>query len=233
MYCDESNHLENSPVNIMVLGAVYCPKEKVKEINIRIREIKERHGLSNHFEAKWTKISPSKLDFYQDLVDYFFDNADLHFRGIVIDKTQLDHAHFSQTHDQWYYKMYFELLSKILEPSQRYNIFLDIKDTQGGKKTKKLHEVLSNNMYDFEKNIIKEVQQVRSNEVEILQITDLLIGALQFANRTDVTSKAKKDIVDRIKDRSGYNLSQSTLFREAKFNIFCWKGHTANDIDHE
>ena len=36
-----------------------------------------------------------------------------------------------------------------------YDIFLDIKDTRSADKTKKLHEVLSNTMYDFNKNIIK------------------------------------------------------------------------------
>lgn len=39
-------------------------------------------------EMKWTKISPAKVDLYKDLVNYFFDDDDLHFRGVIIpDKT--------------------------------------------------------------------------------------------------------------------------------------------------
>lgn len=232
IYCDESNHLENSPINIMTLGAVYCEKDKTREINTRIRELKKRHHLAYNFEAKWTKISPSskslRLQFYQDLIDYFFDNTDLHFRGIVIDKKQLDHKKFNQTHDKWYYKMYFELLSKLLDPSQKYYIYIDIKDTQGNEKVQKLHDVLSNDIYDFEKNIIKNVQQVRSHEIEILQITDLLIGALQFANRDDGKSVAKKSIVEKMRKRSGYSLLKSTLFKETKLNVFHWKGLNSN-----
>jgi hypothetical protein len=202
VYCDESNHLEHDNIRPMALGAVFIPTEKAKKVNTRIREIKAKHGLSPTFEAKWTKISPGKIAFYKDLIDYFFDDDDLRFRVVLIDKNHLNHEKFQQTHDQFYYKMFFELLSKILEPSNKYFIYLDIKDTQGRKKVSKLREVLANNMYDFQRDIVEEIQQVRSHEVGILQITDILIGAMQFVNRNDTKSVAKKQLVDRIKERS-------------------------------
>ena len=40
VYCDETCHLEHDGINVMVLGAVWCPQNKLKEINQRIREIK-------------------------------------------------------------------------------------------------------------------------------------------------------------------------------------------------
>ncbi len=224
IYCDESNHLENSTINPMVLGAVYCAKDKVKEINERIKEIKTEHQLNASYEIKWTKISSTKLNFYKDLVDYFFDKSDLHFRGVVIDKKTLNHRQHNQTHDQWYYKMYFELLSKILDPQQEYYIYIDIKDTQGQDKIEKLHEVLCNNLLDFQRKIIKRTQLVRSHEVNILQLADLLMGALQCANREDARSEAKKVIVERVRSRSNYDLTKSTLPKEPKFNIFHWVG---------
>ena len=225
VYCDESNHLEHDNIPPMALGSVFVPTEKVKKINTRIREIKAKHGLSANFEAKWTKISPAKIGFYKDLIDYFFDDDDLRFRVIVIDKNHLDHEKFQQTHDQFYYKMFFELLNKILEPSNKYFIYLDIKDTQGRKKVAKLREVLANNIYDFQRDIVKEIQQVRSHEVGILQIADILIGAMQFVNRKDIKSAAKKQLVDRIRERSGYDLQKSTLLLEKKMNIFYWGNH--------
>ena len=45
VYCDESCHLENDRQKAMVLGAVWCPLEKTREIAVRIREMKARHGL--------------------------------------------------------------------------------------------------------------------------------------------------------------------------------------------
>ncbi len=225
IYCDESNHLEKSPVNVMVLGAIFCPKNKVAKINERIKEIKIKHGLSPYFEIKWTKVSKAKYDFYQDIVDYFFDINELHFRAIVIYKVTLDHKRFNQSHDEWYYKMYFELLSKILDPEQEYFIYVDIKDTRGQQKVEKLREVLCNNMYDFERKIIKRIQQIRSHEVNLLQLTDLLIGALQYNNRADTKeSEAKKNLIERIKKASSYGLDKSTLLKEKKFNLLFWRG---------
>ncbi len=111
IYCDGSGHMENDPEKVMVLGAVWCPLEKTREISTRIREIKAHHKLKPDFEIKWTKVSPAKVDFYLNLMDYFFDDGDLHFRALIVpDKSQLRHAEYGQTHDDWYYKMYLETL---------------------------------------------------------------------------------------------------------------------------
>ncbi|MDO8522518.1 MAG: DUF3800 domain-containing protein [bacterium] len=224
IYCDESNHLENDGIPTMVLGSVYSPVEKVKLANQRIKEIKEKHKIKPTTEIKWKKVSANKLPFYLDIIDYFFDNDDLHFRAIIVNKDGLSHEKFKQTHDDFYYKMYFELLSKILDPQNKYFIYIDIKDTRGGRKVKKLWDVLRNDMYDFDGNIIKRIQQVHSDEVEVLQLADLLIGAMQFLNRPDLKSEAKKKVVERMRMRSGYDLLKSTLVRESKTNIFYWKG---------
>ena len=37
VYCDETCHLENDGINVMVLGAVWCPQSKLKEVNQRIK----------------------------------------------------------------------------------------------------------------------------------------------------------------------------------------------------
>lgn len=224
IYCDESNHLEADGIPTMVLGAVYGPIEKIKIANSRLREIKVKHKIAPSTEIKWTKVSPNKIAFYLDAIDYFYDNDDLHFRAIIINKDTLNHGNFKQTHDDFYYKMYFELLSKILDPQNTYSIYLDIKDTQGSKKIKKLKEILSNKMYDFDENIVQKIQLVHSHEVEVLQLADLLIGAMQFLNRGDVRSEAKKQIIERMKERSKYDLLKSTLVREEKTNLFYWKG---------
>lgn len=230
IYCDESCHLENDRQSAMVLGAVWCEIEKVKEINTRIREIKIQHDLAADFELKWTKISPAKVQLYKDIVDYFFDDDDLHFRALIIpNKSELNHSIFNQTHDDFYYKIYFDMLKVILNPSYHYRIYLDIKDTRSAKKVKKLHDVLCNSKYDFSMQIIENVQTVRSHEIEILQVADLLIGAVSYANRGLTTSSAKQEIVERVKKRSGYSLTKTTLYLESKTNIFRWHARGATE----
>ena len=160
IYCDESCHLENDRQKAMVLGAVWCPLDKRREISVRLREFKKKHGLSDSFEVKWTKVSHAKVQFYLELIDYFFDDDDLYFRALIVpDKTKLRHDAFpGQDHDSWYYKMYFDMLKVILEPQSRYRIYIDIKDTRGAEKIIKLHDVLCHNMYDFSRQVIERLQ---------------------------------------------------------------------------
>lgn len=223
IYCDESCHLESDQQQIMLLGAVWCPLERVRETAVRIREIKAQHGLSPRFEIKWTKVSPARLQFYLNLMDYFFDDDDLHFRALIVpDKSKLRHSEFQQTHDDWYYKMYFDMLKVIINPDARYRIYLDIKDTRSASKVDKLWEVLRNAKYDFKRKIIERLQTVRSHEVEQMQLADLLLGAISYANRGLGTSEAKLALVERMRRRSGYRLIQTTLLRENKVNLFRW-----------
>jgi hypothetical protein len=224
IYCDESCHLQHDHQQVMVLGAVWCPLEKTREIAKRIREIKQRHNLSPAFEVKWIKVSPVKKLFYLDLMDYFFDDDDLHFRALIVpDKSQLRHEDFAQDHDTWYYKMYFDLLKVLFAPHAEYRIFLDIKDTRSAYKVAELHTILCNNMYDFERKIIKSIQTARSHEVEQLQLADLLIGTVGYANRGLETNQGKVALVDRMRSRSGYSLTKTTLLREDKVNLLRWE----------
>ena len=57
IYCDESCHLENDKQKAMVLGAIWCKIDCLKEINQQIRLIKMKHHIAKDFEIKWTKRS--------------------------------------------------------------------------------------------------------------------------------------------------------------------------------
>lgn len=224
IYCDESCHLEHDHIDVMALGAVWCPAIRKDEIFEEIKGIKEKHDLSRQFEIKWIKVSDSKVGFYQDLIDYFFAKKDLHFRGLVImNKSKLNHEKFDQDHDKWYYKMYFELIKGIIDQRNKYRIYLDYKDTRGGQRIEKLHEVLCNDQYDFSRDIITRIQPVRSHEVEVMQLTDLLIGALSYYHRGLSTNQGKIKVIQRIIEQSGFALSKSTLPSEEKFNLFIWR----------
>lgn len=232
IYCDESCHMENDHLGVMVLGAVWCPKDAARDIAEQIRAIKKRHGLSGNQEIKWGKVSANKVRFYLDLVDYFFNCPDLHFRCVLIpDKDKLLHEQFNQSHDLWYYKMYFVMLRQIFSPQGQYNIYMDIKDTHGGQKIRKLHEVLCNSIWDFSKSVIHDVQLVRSHEVQQVQLADLFIGAVSYLNRNLSSNPAKLAVIEQIKALSRYNLGQTTLLKEDKFNILRWS--PSGGIDNE
>lgn len=224
IYCDESCHLQNDHIKAMSLGAIWCEKRFIPRIAEQIRQLKTAHGLSRQFEVKWTKVSPAKLEFYQELINLFFNTPPLHFRGVVIpDKSLLRHEQFEQNHDHFYYKMFFTLLKTIFSPAHQYAIYLDIKDTRSQEMVKGLHQCLCNSQYDFNRETIQRIQQIRSHESELLQIADLMIGALSYLHRDLQTSVAKQTLIRQIKRLSGYSLERNTLLREEKFNLLVWQ----------
>ncbi|MDU2072116.1 MAG: DUF3800 domain-containing protein [Cutibacterium avidum] len=223
IYCDESTHLPNDGQPYMVLGAIVCPENRAREIAVRLREIRAKYQIRPDFEIKWTKVSPAKSDFYLDVIDYFFDDDDLSFRAVVAPKTGLNHERFAQTHDDWYYKMMFYLVRNVLPAQDEAFIYLDKKDTNGQEKIDRLRTVIANAEYDFGRSRIRRLQIVESHQVGLLQLADLLIGAVNYANRGDSSSAAKLRLIERIRERSGVSLTHTTLLSETKMNIFRWR----------
>lgn len=229
IYCDESCHLENDNSNIMVLGAITCPYEVKQKVFQDIRKLKIEHGLSSWYEIKWTSVSPSKIDFYLEVIEYFLNNDSLNFRSIVAKhKKQLTLSYFGdEGYDGFYYRMYYYLLDRLVNFGATYNIFLDIKDTNGGKKIDRLHQILSNKLYDFDREIIKRISLIHSIDSEILQITDLIIGAIGYYHRGLYLKKdgsdAKRTIIEKLIKTFGEDvISNGTPPYEKKFNIFIW-----------
>jgi hypothetical protein len=224
IYCDESCHLEHDRCSVMVLGAVWCPSEAVPEISKALREIKVRHGLSPNFELKWGKVSPAQVGYYTDVANYFFEETSLRFRCLIAPKEGLRHDDFDQSHDSWYYKMYYLLLRRLLaERENEYRVYIDIKDTNSAGKVRLLHEVLCNSMRDFDHNVLRDVQALPSDEVQQIQLADFLSGAVSYASRNLRGSAAKQQIVNAIQTRTRHDLISSTWYSEKKFNIFKWE----------
>lgn len=226
IYCDESSHLVADGLPYMVLGGISCPDSEKNDIFDRIKDIKRIHGMSYLSEMKWTKVSNPKLAAYKDLINYFFDNNEINFRAVVVDKNSLDCESHGHSHDDFYYKMYWLMLEWFVTPTSKYNIYLDIKDTLGAKKTRTLRNVLCNSQHDFDREIITKIEEVKSHHVVTMQIVDILIGAVVYANRFPEggDSEAKNKIVDLIKHRSGLSLKKSTLLGARKVNLLHWEG---------
>lgn len=223
IYCDESCHLVSNDSKYMLIGAVYCPKYKVKKVNEYIEHLKENYNLSDKIELKWNKIDKKTEKIYLDIINYFFNNDDLKFRVIVIDKTKLDHEKYNQTENEFYHKAYYEMLKYIIIPGNSYNIYPDIKDTNSYYYHQVMLDYLRIKMQDTNKKTIKKVQPIRSYEAPILQINDILIGALSYHYRNLSKNSVKLNIISEIKKLYQNNLNETSYCSNTKFNIFIWK----------
>ena len=124
IYCDESCHLQHDHKKFMFLGSISCAYPQVKRHSKRIDELKKEHNF--YAEIKWTNVSMSKIRFYLDLVDYFFD-TDLRFRAIGVDKSKIKCEEFCSSFDEFYYKMYYQLLRKVQIQKIKINLLILLK----------------------------------------------------------------------------------------------------------
>ncbi len=220
VYCDESCHLEHDRQSVMVLGCTWCPHENVKEIITHIRNLKEQYRARG--ELKWTKVSVSRIDYFINIVNYFFANDVLKFRCLIVNNKQLlNHNYYNLgIHDSFYYKMYYYLLHNIISEGNNYNIYIDLKDTLSQSKIYKLKDVLCNSFHDFDRKLIPIIQHVRSKETEVLQMADFFMGAISYYARKLSSNPAKVMIIDRISKLSRLGLDHSSPPWERKFNLF-------------
>ncbi len=211
IYCDESCHLENDHKPYLFLGKVSSAYNQVKLHTEKIKEIKKKHNF--YAEIKWTSVSKSKLRFYEELIDYFF-STDLQFRAIGVEKERINNDVFNQTYDDFYYKMYYYLLNHNLNSFYAYNVYLDIKDTLSAFKVNRLKEILNTKF-----GVFRNVQNMRSNESLLLQLTDLIMGAISYYhNNPEKRNSAKVKLIDKIKQHSGSELDRTNYSN--KLNLF-------------
>lgn len=222
IYCDESCHLENDGQRAMVLGGVWGPPPSARRLHETLRRLKADHGFAPGFEVKWTKVSTAKVAFYRAVLDAFFDDDDLHFRGVLVpNKAILCHEDFDQDHDTWYYKMYYLLLRRVLEAGHPLAVYLDIKDTRSQAKVLHLQKVLRSFLRDHDGERVRRIQQVRSHEIAAMQVCDLLIGAIGYQAR-GFNAQAKRGLVAHIQERAGLPLAR-TGNRGDKFDLLVWR----------
>jgi len=223
LYIDESCHLEHDLQPIMCIGYTKIEYEQYPSIKTTLKGIKLKHKSAT--EIKWSKVSMSRMPLYKELIDYFF-SSEISFRCVLVkNKKNLDHDKFNRgDHNAFYYKLIYLLLNnKYVNPTdEKYRVILDIKDTRGRERLNELVACL-NNKNNGDSPFI-HFQHIRSDENELLQLTDLLIGAIGYKSRGEhlkhFASKVKCEIVAYLEQKSGYSLDDGTIPWEHKFNIF-------------
>ncbi len=210
LYCDESSHLKNDGMPFMLMGYIGIPYNQLKQHKKEISNLKRSHNFKG--EIKWSNVSRAKYEFYSDLIAYFFA-TDLFFRGIIVEKKQINEAAFEFNYDDFYFKMYYQLLHHKLSMGNTYNVYLDIKDTRSHRKVNKLKNILQYN------SSIRNLQAIRSYESSLMQISDLIMGAINYRLRGLNKVIAKNKLIEKIEKESG-SLLRPTPLHENKFNRF-------------
>lgn len=211
LYCDESTHLQNDGQPYMIISYVGCPYNQLKHHKQNIKLLRAKHKFGG--EIKWSSISGSQYHFYNDLVEYFF-SGELAFRAVIVDKNQIDENRPEFTYGDFYFRMYYQLLHHKIDLENNYNIYLDVKDTISDKKLTRLKDMLRHNAS------LRSFQFIKSHESSLMQIADLLMGAINYKLRGLNKVTAKNKIVEKIEAYCKKPINRATSKSEQKFNLF-------------
>ncbi len=221
VYCDESRpellslrEGTNIKDRYMVIGGLWVPypiRERFKDEIKRIRHYHEVYG-----EIKWKNVSPSKIDFYHDLVRLFFRFEGIRFRCIVVDSLEVDLKTFHESDSELgFYKFYYQLLKHWVDNRERYWIYLDYKKNKVSDRLKVLKRVLNNSA----SGTIEDVQAIDSKQSLIIQMSDVLIGAIGYKYNGYSSSDAKLSLINLIENDFDCQI-EKTFKNSYKFNIF-------------
>jgi hypothetical protein len=196
----------------MIIAYVSSAWNQVKLHSQHIYHLREKHHFKG--EIKWSKLSESNYPFYSELIEYFFA-TDLNFRAVIVNKSQINNEKLGFTYNDFYYRMYYQLLHHKINMEHTYNIYLDIKDTCSYRKNKKLREILN-----VQYGNIRNLQFIHSHESVLLQLADVIMGALNYNLRDEKKMIAKLKIIEKIKRHANRPLDCSTPKGSEKFNLF-------------
>lgn len=203
IYCDEST-LNG---RYAVYGGFIMHNNSVNKVEQTIYNIKQKNNLFS--EIKWSKISNQYYDKYLNLIDStssLLNKNVVHFRSVIIDNNALNNRKYNDGNKELgIYKFYYQLLYNCFIKYQKnssFDIYIDKRSTNYD--FQNLTDIL-NNKSRAKNNTINCVKQVDSKKSNIIQLNDLLLGALSFhKNKTHEisgTKQSKIDIANFISDK--------------------------------
>ncbi len=215
IYCDESTHLIHDGHPYMLLGYTSIAYPQIRIAKKEIKAIKSRYNYTEEF--KWTNVHDATYKVYAELIDWFFMN-DLEFRTVIVDKSQIDESRPEYTFNDFYFRMYFQLLHTKVDFQNTYNVYMDIKDTCSSEKLEILKRIMSLN------SSIGKFQFIRSHESVFVQLTDVLMGAINYNLRIekgDILGQVivKRKLIEKIKKHSNISFNEITPISHKKFNL--------------
>jgi hypothetical protein len=221
VYCDESRpdliSSEHPKAKFMVIGSLWLPSDSRQAFKDEIHSLRNRHKIGGEF--KWQKISPSRIAFYEDLMEWFCSKGEhLRFRCIAVEKQKLDLVKYHNNDQELgFYKFYYQLLHHWILDFNEYAIFCDFKSNRARDRLKVLQRCLDLSNLSSD---VTSVQAIPSEESLLIQLTDVLTGAASARlNDTLAADKPKCKVVTRLESHLGRHISH-TFRSERKFNVF-------------
>ena len=129
VYCDENRpdilSSRKSQAQYMVIGSLWLKADERESFKSEIHALRDKYKIGGEF--KWQKISPSRIDFYKELMDWFCNKRDnLRFRCIAVEHDKVDLIHYHENDQELgFYKFYYQMLHHWIMDFNEYAVFCD------------------------------------------------------------------------------------------------------------
>lgn len=221
VYCDESCVTSSASDDFMAIGGIMCPFDRKREIVRKVDLLRAYYNVQGEFG--WKTVCPSRLPFFQALVDLFFSDPGLRFRAVVVSRRE---TNFEDT-EEMFQKVYYQVFNNWLDRRDSYRLFIDRRIDERDR-VDTLRRCLIDT-FQFG-DAVRFVEEVEPHENDLIQLADLFIGALAASRnghlQVEGSSVAKLQICRDICRNLGISTlaSYETWPSEQKFNVFHFRG---------
>lgn len=209
----------------MVAGGLAVSGNRINEIEDAIATIRDDAGIKSEFHWSNYRGGGRQLA-YEALIQYGFDlikkrQAALHiiiakFGGY--DHKQNDGEDLDTSVNRMYYQLFLHRLAAFYGRARQVHIRLDAgNDCRDICKLRNELCADAYRKYDARPNCIKSIEPVRSENVGIIQLTDVIIGAIAAKQNNVNHTSPKKDLADFVLRISGRHSWASDTAPSARF----------------
>ncbi len=218
IYCDESCQevlTDKKSHKYMAIGGIWIPAENRVDLKSELNKIKDKYNY--RVEFKWNKVSPAFYPFYEEIIKLFFASDYIRFRCIIIEGEKVNNFKFNNGDQELgFYKFYYQLINKWILDFNNYDIFLDYKSMRDRTRLKVLKDILSKSTLTSK---INQIQSLPSEQSLGIQLADLLTGIVVAKFNNEITSNAKKELIQLTEQIHGKSIVP-TPKAEEKLNVF-------------
>ncbi len=179
IFTDESN---TNQARFMLIGGIWVDEQTLKKVNEECEIYKKTIGWKSDTKFNWKNISNKALNNYIGFINIFF-KYNLQFNCIVIDSKEID-LKYNQYNDYelGFYIFYYMLLQENSVENIDYYILMDRMTIRRKNILEKIKYWLKTPYMGKSKPKeiinVKTIEFVDSKQYNLIQMTDLLLGAI-------------------------------------------------------
>ena len=186
IFADESN---TSQSRYMLIGGIWVDEHTYKNVSEECKNFKVKNNWASQTKLNWKNISKQTLPQYKKFIDIFF-KYNLNFKCIILDRKTVNlKLNEEKDKELGFYIFYYMFLRNCSAIGHQYYIYLDRMNNRVPNRLQVMRNFLEKPRHRYADNgevyyqnglDIKTLEFVNSNSYDLIQFSDLLLGAIGY-----------------------------------------------------